>query len=118
MASYSAVNHPYQDTGYNESQAGFITPGPSAKKRGVSPWIKFGIPVAILVIAGAVVGAIFGVKASKNNSSGGSGGAAAAASAKLEVGRFATATAQEFMMPIYPSAVCFIHLCLFILFIF
>ncbi|KAH8835892.1 chondroitin AC/alginate lyase [Flagelloscypha sp. PMI_526] len=97
MASYSAVNHPYQDTGYNESQAGFITPG-------VSPWIKFGIPVAILVIAGAVVGAIFGVKASKNNSSGGSGGAAAAASAKLEVGRFATATAQEFMMPIYPSA--------------
>lgn len=113
--SYSAVNHPYTDPTYNESQAGFVTPGNASKKRGVSPWLKFGIPVLILVIAGAVVGGIFGSKAAKKSadSSGGNVSPEAAASAKLEVGRFATATASQFMMPIYPSAVScrpFIHL--------
>ena len=45
-------------------------------KRGVSKWIKFGIPLLILIIAGAVVGGIFGSRASKDNnsSSGGSSG--------------------------------------------
>lgn len=46
-------------------------------KRGVSKWIKIGVPLLILIIAGAVVGGIFGARAARdnnNNSSGGSSG--------------------------------------------
>lgn len=43
-------------------------------KRGVSKWIKFGIPLLILIIAGAVVGGIFGARAAKDNNSNSSGG--------------------------------------------
>ncbi|KAH8827651.1 heparinase II/III family protein [Flagelloscypha sp. PMI_526] len=77
-----------------------------AKKQGVSPWIKFGLPVFVLVAVGAIVGGVLGSKASKNNSSGSASAEAAAssaASAKLEIGRFATATNSEFMVPVYPS---------------
>ena len=97
------------DPYYNES-SGYITPAP-VKKR-TSNWIKFGIPVLILVIIGAVVGGVVGSRSKSNNSSGtssgGSGGDAAASSAasiKLNIGRFATATDSEYMMPIYPSTV-------------
>ncbi|KAJ6604490.1 chondroitin AC/alginate lyase [Mycena vulgaris] len=82
---------------YNESSAGFITPQRPTKKR-TSNWIKFGIPVLVLLIAGGVVGAILATRKKASSST-----AAASASAKLEVGRFATATNSEFMMPIYPS---------------
>ncbi|PWN47769.1 hypothetical protein IE53DRAFT_371182 [Violaceomyces palustris] len=41
-------------------------------KKGVSKWVKIGVPIAILVIAGAVLGGIFGSRAA-NKSSGGSG---------------------------------------------
>ncbi|KAJ7492779.1 chondroitin AC/alginate lyase [Mycena latifolia] len=82
---------------YNESSAGFITPQRHNKKR-TSNWIKFGIPVLLLIIAGGVVGAILATRKKGNSST-----AAASASAKLEVGRFATATNSEYMMPIYPS---------------
>ncbi|KAG6830303.1 hypothetical protein H0H92_001381, partial [Tricholoma furcatifolium] len=113
-ANYNAVGSnpsPYGsgDPYYNES-SGYITPHP-VKKR-TSNWVKIGIPVLILVVIGAVVGGIVGSRASKNSSSGGSsssssGSSAAAASsaisAKLEIGRFATATNSEFMMPVYPS---------------
>lgn len=42
------------------------------QKKGVSKWIKIGIPLALLVIAGAVVGGIFGARAANNGSNGGS----------------------------------------------
>ncbi|KAG6807177.1 hypothetical protein H0H92_008502, partial [Tricholoma furcatifolium] len=116
-ANYNAVGSnpsPYGsgDPYYNES-SGYITPHP-VKKR-TSNWVKIGIPILILVVIGAVVGGVVGSRASKNSSSGGSsssssGSSAAAASsaisAKLEIGRFATATNSEFMMPVYPSTVC------------
>lgn len=40
-------------------------------KKGVSKWVKYGIPavIAVLIIAGAVLGGIFGSKAAKDNSS-------------------------------------------------
>lgn len=127
MASYDAINsntaaqqHPSPygsgDPYYNES-SGFITP--VARKKGTSNWIKFGVPVLILVIIGAVVGGVVGSRSSKSStdaatssSSGASGSASgeaaasSAVSAKLAIGRFATATNSEYMMPIYPQTVC------------
>ncbi|KAG6896416.1 hypothetical protein C0992_008418 [Termitomyces sp. T32_za158] len=96
------------DPYYNES-SGYITPHP-VKKR-TSNWIKIGVPVLILVIIGAVLGGVLGSRASKTNEgSEGSGSsskseaaASSAASVKLEIGRFATSTNSEFMMPVYPS---------------
>lgn len=92
------------DPYYNES-SGYITP--QASKKGVSKWIKIGVPVLVLVIAGAVVGGILGSRSSKSSSSANSAAAAAssAVSAKNEIGIFPTATDSEFMMPIYPATV-------------
>ncbi|KAF8973560.1 chondroitin AC/alginate lyase [Flammula alnicola] len=119
-ASYNPLNNnsthpsPYGSGNpyYNES-SGFITPHPAPKKR-ISNWIKFGVPVVIIIIIAAVVGGVLGSRKSSNNSSsssnGGSSGSASdsaaassAVSAKLALGRFATATDSEFMVPLYPS---------------
>ncbi|KAJ8509422.1 hypothetical protein ONZ45_g8412 [Pleurotus djamor] len=117
MATYDSVNNqgrsPYGsgDPYYNES-TGFITPAKPAKQ-GASPWVKFGVPVAILVIIGAVVGGVLGSRASNNNSSSSSNGgagtasgeaaASSAASAKAQIGIFPTATNSQYMKPLYPS---------------
>lgn len=120
MATYDSVNNqgrsPYGsgDPYYNES-TGFITPAKPAKQ-GASPWVKFGVPVAILVIIGAVVGGVLGSRASSNNNSssssnGGAGtasgeaAASSAASAKAQIGIFPTATNSQYMKPLYPSTV-------------
>lgn len=111
-ANYNSIGSnqsPYGsgDPYYNES-SGYITPHP-AKKR-TSNWIKIGIPVLVLVIIGAVVGGVLGSRSkSQNNvrtsSAGGAAAASSAASVKLSIGRFATATNSEYMIPIYPSTV-------------
>ena len=54
------------DPYYNES-TGFITP--SKAKKGTSKWLKIGLPVGILVIAGAVVGIVLGLRAHDKSSS-------------------------------------------------
>ena len=60
--SYGSVpqRSPYgnNDPAFTESATGFINPqghAIPAKKKGLSPWIKFGIPVALVVIIAAVV---------------------------------------------------------------
>jgi hypothetical protein len=113
MASYNSVNNQYSsspspyasgDPYYNES-SGFITPAPVKKRP--SNWVKFGIPLAIIIIAGAVVGGIFGSKAAKKSGGGGGGSGSAqssAASVKEAIGRYATGT-NSYELPIYPSTV-------------
>lgn len=104
--SYASQDHlgptssPYAsgDPYYNES-TGYITPQPA--KKGISNWVKIGVPVAILLIAGAVVGGILGTRHKSTEAATG----AAAASAAKKIGLFATATNSEFMMPLYPSTV-------------
>ncbi|KAJ6490637.1 chondroitin AC/alginate lyase [Mycena vitilis] len=89
--------------------SGFITP--ARRKQGTSNWIKFGIPVLIVIIIAAVVGGVVGSRKKSSSAAASSSGSAAAASsaasaaasAKLALGKFATATNSEFMMPIYPS---------------
>jgi hypothetical protein len=98
------------DPYYNES-TGYITPMQSKKR--LSPWIKFGVPVAVLVVIGVVVGIVVGThhssssSSSSASSSGGKAGAAAssAASAKNAIGIFPTATNSFYEMPLYPSTV-------------
>lgn len=117
-ANYNAVGgsgqSPYGsgDPYYNES-SGYITPHPAIRKR-TSNWIKIGAPLLILVIIGAVLGGVLGSRASRNNnnlsaSSGGSSSSAAAASSaaslKLGAGRFATATSDPYLKPVYPTTV-------------
>ncbi|EJD03712.1 uncharacterized protein FOMMEDRAFT_167044 [Fomitiporia mediterranea MF3/22] len=102
----SANSNPYGsgDPYYNQS-SGFLPP--QKPKKGVSNWIKFGIPVAILVIAGIVVGAVVGTKKSNDNKTASkndpSAAASSAVSAKSEIGRFAVSTDSEWMLPVYPS---------------
>ncbi|KAL0951431.1 hypothetical protein HGRIS_008123 [Hohenbuehelia grisea] len=97
------------DPYYNES-TGFITP--QRPRKGLSPWIKFGLPVLILVIIGAVVGGVVGSRKSNDSSASSNGGkgtssgeaaASSAASVKNAIGQFATATDSQYMRPIYPS---------------
>ena len=111
-APLNQANSPYGsgDPYYNES-TGFITP--SQPKKGTSKWIKIGIPVAVVVIAAAVVGAIFGIRASKNSSSSsstssgtsGDSSSGSTASSGDGTGIFAVATDSLYLLPIYPSTV-------------
>lgn len=112
MAGYAPVDQDYQG-GYNAAAA-------KPPKKPISNWIKFGVPVFVLVVIAAVLGGVLGSRAAKNNNSSASGSnqassasasaaASAAASAKNEIGRFATSTESDYMMPVYPSTVRFIH---------
>ncbi|KXN83865.1 hypothetical protein AN958_00945 [Leucoagaricus sp. SymC.cos] len=116
MASYNTINntsqqglnsnHPYGagDPYYAES-TGFITPQAAPKKRGISNWIKIGLPVLIVIIIAAVLGGVLGSRAANksstaggaNGSSGGShSGGGGGASINLNEARFATATNSKY----------------------
>ena len=100
---YGSGDPYYNGTGNQSS--GFLPPQ-KPNKGGLSPWIKFGVPVGILVIIGAVVGAVVGTR--NHNSSSSSNAAAAASSAvgaKTSVGVFAVSTNSEWMLPVYPTTV-------------
>jgi hypothetical protein len=109
----SAAPSPYGSVGPSHTgSTGYLAGGPV--KRRMSPWIKFGIPIAVLVIVGAVVGGVVGSRKSNNNTSsnaannGGNVNPSAAVSAKNNVGRFAISTDTDYFMPVYPSTVsCF-----------
>ena len=105
----SANSNPYGagDPYYNQS-TGFFPP--QQPKKGTSPWVKFGIPVAVIVVVAVVVGAVVGTKHSSSDSSSSSSSdpaeaASSAAEAKTSVGIFAVSTDSEFMVPVYPSTV-------------
>jgi hypothetical protein len=84
------------------------TPG---RKQPISKWIKLGIPLLIVAaIVAIVVGVVVGARKNTNSSgapgsNGVPGSASSAVSAKLAIGRFATATDSEFLVPLYPSTV-------------
>jgi hypothetical protein len=114
MANYNALDSgspsPYGSADpYYNSSTGYITPATPKKSR--NKWILFGVPVAVLVIAGAVVAAVLATRhhghgsSSSNSDSGNPAAASSAVSAKNAIGIFATATDSEFMVPIYPSTV-------------
>jgi hypothetical protein len=101
-------NSPY----YNQS-SGYVQ-SPASGKKPISKWIKLGLPLFIVAaIVGIVVGVIVGRKNTNRSSSasgatgtnGVPGSVSSAVSAKLAIGRFATATDSEFMVPLYPSTV-------------
>src|SRR5690242_9490156 len=121
--SYGAVpqnNSPYgsSNPAYTEPSTGFINPHAAPKKKGLSPWIKFGVPVLLAVIIAGVVGGVVATrkKSGDGTTSSGSGSAGgkesvdskapiATATDVLAAGVFATATNSKYMIPIYPSAV-------------
>ncbi|KAF7298857.1 hypothetical protein MIND_00833500 [Mycena indigotica] len=113
--SYDHLNSSSHNMYGQGNGSGYITPATRSKRR-TSNWIKFGIPVLLLVIAGAVVGAVVATRSKKSSdaatsSTGGSSldpaasvAPSAAASAKDAIGIFPTATNSLYMVPIYPSA--------------
>jgi len=116
------------DPYYNQS-TGFITPqtAPPAKK-GVSKWVKIGVPVLILLIIAGVVGGVLGsrnksddsssstssgTKGDTNNPTGTAKGGGSTPSANI--GRFAVATDSQYLIPIYPATVCLFFVTLMVL---
>jgi len=91
---------------YYPSQSQHYLPARPAQKKGTSKWIKIGIPVAVIVIAAAVVGAIFAIRAHNNasaSSSGGSGGSSGGApGSQNDIGVFPTGL-NTWFLPAYPS---------------
>ncbi|KAG8942649.1 hypothetical protein FRC00_011707, partial [Tulasnella sp. 408] len=71
-------------------------------------WLTIGVPIALVIVAGAVVGGVLGSRAGKKSSSGSSSssdgvnGADGLESVKTDVGMFATAT-NSHTVPVYPS---------------
>lgn len=108
--NYQAANNPYNSgEGFYGESSGFLPP--TSRKKRTSPWIKFGIPLLIIIAAGAILGGIFGSRASHKN--GGTDNTlsnpsdpAAASSAvanKQKIGVFPTGT-DSYGLPIYPTS--------------
>lgn len=86
------------------------------KKKGVSKWIKFGIPVAVIALVGAGVGAYFGLRNKSNNNASANGNSQGnnngngnsnnngGSSFNLDDSRLAFST-DTWMLPVYPSTV-------------
>lgn len=104
MASYNAL-----DSGTPPTGSGYLSP--ARPKKPLNKWIKFGVPVGVLVIAGVVLAAVLATRHHGNNSgsssknSGSPAAASSAISAKNAVGVFPTATNSKYMVPLYPSTV-------------
>jgi hypothetical protein len=115
LTSVQYSQAPYQDQYYNSSNAYLTRPPPP--KKGLSKWVKFGIPLIIIVIIAAVVGAIFAVRAHNNSTAAAASGASASGSGsgsgakgsgsggsggQTDIGIFPTAT-DSYFLPVYPS---------------
>jgi len=120
----STAQHPSPygaaDPYYNQS-TGFITPQTAAPaKKGVSKWVKVGVPVLILVIIAGVVGGVLASRKKSDDTSSSSTGSGTKGDTKdptntakggstpsANIGRFAVATDSQYLIPIYPSTVSF-----------
>jgi hypothetical protein len=115
MATYDSLDSGTSPYGsgdpYYNSSTGYITPPNPKRSLSKNKWIKFAVPVGVLVIAGAVVAAVLATRhhghnsSSSSKNSGSPAAASSAISAKNAIGVFATATNSEFMVPLYPSTV-------------
>ena len=86
------------------------------KKKGLSKWVKIGVPVAVVVLAGIGIGAYFGLRNKSNNAStngnqqgsgnGNGNGNNGGTSINLEDSRLAIST-DTWMQPVYPSTVSY-----------
>lgn len=94
---------------YYTKSSGYMASGTGAAKSSKKNWLKFGVPIAILVIVGAVVGGVLGSRSKKSNSSNSSGdnngNGGSNGGTKGGLGRFPTSTDSFYGMPIYPSSV-------------
>ena len=98
---------------YYSKSSGYIASGATPAKGSKRNWLKIGIPIAILVIVGAVVGGVLGSRTKKNNSSGGNnsdnnnnnGNGNSNNGPKNGLARLPTSTDPFYGMPIYPSSV-------------
>lgn len=107
---YQSTHNPYNSgAGFYGESSGFLPP---QKRKGTSNWIKFGIPILIIIVAGAVLGGVFGSRASKKDGSTNSSlsnpsdpaAASSAAANKNKIGVFATST-DSYGLPVYPTDV-------------
>ncbi|KAG8899818.1 hypothetical protein FRC01_010361 [Tulasnella sp. 417] len=79
---------------------------PSQRQGSSRKWLTIGVPIALVIVAGAVVGGVLGSRANKKSSNGSSSSdgvnASGLESIKTDVGMFATAT-NSHTIPVYPS---------------
>lgn len=120
--AFNNSNSNNMDYAHANESTGYITPLQTSppRKRGVNKWIKFGIPLAIVIIVAAVVAGVVASRkknsdssasgGSSSSSDGGSGTGGTNGAGSAGSGRFATATDTQFMVPIYPSTVSRAHL--------
>ena len=98
---------------YYSKSSGYMASGAATAKSSKRNWLKFGIPIAVIVIVGAVVGGVLGSRTSKknNNSSGdnngndNNGNGNPTGGPKNGLNRLPTSTDPFYGMPIYPSSV-------------
>jgi hypothetical protein len=110
---YQDASSPGYGSGYNYGgDDGYYSGAQSypnvvrSKKSGMSPWIKWGIPVAVVVVAAAVVGVVLARRHHSNDASTSSNGpnSGGTGSNKAAIGMFPTGT-DTYLLPIYPSTV-------------
>ncbi|KAF7309798.1 hypothetical protein MIND_00351700 [Mycena indigotica] len=108
--SYDPIqsNHGHQFYGQDANPSyyqstGFITPAKPIKR--TNNWKKFGIPVALLVVAGVVVGVVLGLRHhNQTSSASGSSSSSSGSAAGSAGGRAVLATGTNtWFLPEYPS---------------
>lgn len=103
-------------SGLPQNSAGGYKDGAARSGGKKKKWIIAGI-IALVVILAAVLGGVFGSRAAKSNDSDDDGKSGSSTgdenvedpvvseSVKLELGRYATATNSQYLIPVYPSTV-------------